>query len=153
MPRAGFYPIESHVIRFGRDGEWYGDGERIANPRIAKLFSRSVVREPDGSFALRMGEERAPIEVEDTPFVVVGVEGDPERGFRVQLNDDSEEPLAAETLRHGADHALYCRVKGGELEARFMRPAYYELARWIEPGDGGFRLPVAGRRFAIGTRA
>ena len=39
MARAGFYAIESHEIRFGRDGEWYSDGERIANAKIAALFS------------------------------------------------------------------------------------------------------------------
>ena len=153
MPSAGFYAIESHTIRFGRDGEWYSDGERITNLRIADLFSRCVRREPDGCYILQMGDERAPLEVEDTPFVVRRVEGDAERGFSVTLNDGSTEPLDPTTLRSAADHAFYCRVKQGECEARLLRPAYYALARFVDvDSDGRFRLRVGGRDYPVDAR-
>lgn len=153
MPAAGFYPIESHSIRFGRDGQWYADGERIDNPRIARLFSRCVRRRPDGGFMLEMGEERAPLEVEDTPFVVREVDGDPEQGFWIVLNDDTREPLDPATLRIAPDNALVCRAKGGAFEARFLRPAYYQLARWaVTTPAGDFVLRAAGREHAIGPR-
>ena len=152
MASAGFYPIESHAIRFGRDGEWYSDGERITNPRIARLFSRCVRRGAQGEYELRMGDERAPLEVEDTPFVVRQVEGDP-RGFSVVLNDDTREHLDPATLRIGSDHALYCRVKAGEHEARLLRPAYYALARWVRAAaNGRFTLEVGSRVFLIDSR-
>jgi len=37
------------------------------------------------------------------------------------------------------------------VRARFSRPAYYQLAQWIDedPGTGGFSLRVGGRRFPI----
>ena len=153
MPAAGFYAIESHTIRLGRDGEWYSDGERIANPRIARLFSRCVRRNPEGGYILQMGDERAPLEVEDTPFVVRQVEGDAQRGFTLLLNDETREPLAPSTLCAGPDHVLYCRVKQGEFEARLLRPAYYSLAEWVRPTpDGGFALEVGGRTHPIGPR-
>ncbi len=60
MARAGFYAVESGKISFRRDGNWYSDDERIDNPRIALLFSRSIRRDPDGSYFLQVGEERAP---------------------------------------------------------------------------------------------
>src|SRR5262245_26407050 len=101
MASAGFYAIESHTIRFGKDGRWYADGELITNERIAALFSRHVTRGDDGAFWLVVGDERARIEVEDTPFVVVRVDGDPESGFRVGLNDESSEPLAGHSLHLG----------------------------------------------------
>ena len=50
MPTAGFYAIESHRISFGKDGEWYSDGERIENRKIADLFSRCVRKNPAGGF-------------------------------------------------------------------------------------------------------
>ena len=50
MPRAGFYTVESGKISFRRDGNWYSDDERIDNPRIALLFSRSV---REGTIAFR----------------------------------------------------------------------------------------------------
>jgi uncharacterized protein len=153
MARAGFYAIESHTIRFGRDGEWYSDGQRIENRRIADLFSRSIRARPEGGFMLQVGDERATIEVDDTPFVVRRVDGDPEGGFRVILNDGTVEPLDAVTLRVGDDNVFYCRVRNGAYEARFLRPAYYALARSVEPAPGGgFRLRVRDHTFPIPPR-
>ena len=152
MARAGFYAIESHEIRFGRDGEWYSDGERIANAKIAALFSRSIRRDPEGGYCLQMGDEKARILVDDTPFVVRTIDGDPRAGFTVTLNDGTTEPLDAATLRFGGDNALYARVKGGE-EARFLRPAHYALARWIEGDEtAGFAIDAGGRRHPIESR-
>ena len=152
MARAGFYAIESHEIRFGRDGEWYSDGERIANAKIAALFSRSICKDPEGGYRLQMGDERARILVDDTPFVVRSLDGDPERGFTLILNDGTTEPLDPATLRSGADNALYARVKGDE-EARFLRPAHYALARWIDGDErSGFALEAGGRRHPIEPR-
>jgi uncharacterized protein len=153
MPGAGFYAIESHTIRFGRDGEWYSDGERIANRRIADLFSRCVRRSAQGGFMLQMGDERAPLEVEDTPFVVRQIEGDRERGFTLILNDGTHEPLDPAGLRSGPDNALYCLVKSGEYEARLLRPAHYALAQSVKVGaDGRFALAVGGRDYPIDAR-
>ena len=54
MPRAGFYVVESGKTLFRRDGHWYSDDERIDNPRISLLFSRSIKRNPDGSYYLQV---------------------------------------------------------------------------------------------------
>ena len=151
MPTAGFYAIESHRISFGRDGEWYSDGERIANRRIAELFSRCVRKNPEGGYMLQMGDEKAPLEVEDTPFVVRQIDGSPETGLTLVLNDDSREPLDPASLRSGPDNALYCRVKEGDCEARFLRPAYYTLTRWVrEDPEGRFALRLGDREYPIG---
>jgi uncharacterized protein len=142
MAGAGFYAIESHAIRFGKDGRWYADREPITNERIASLFSRHVTRGDDGAFWLIVGDERARIEVEDTPFVVVRVDGDPDRGFRLGLNDETSEPLAADSLGIGEDDVLYCDVKDGRYRARFLRPAQVELLSHARAEGDGFALPV-----------
>ena len=153
MPTAGFYAIESHRISFGKDGEWYSDGERIVNRKIADLFSRCVRKNPTGGFMLQMGDEKAPLEVEDTPLVVRQVEGEPDRGLSVLLNDGTIEALDPATLRSGPDNAIYCRVKGGEWEARLLRPAYYSLTRWVRESAGGrFSIKIAGREYPIAPR-
>ncbi len=142
MPRAGFYEIRSSKIRFGRDGVWYADGEPIANERIARLFSENLVRQEDGSYRIEIGFDRAPVEVEDTAYVVVQVEGDPDSGFQVLLNDGTVEPLSLDTVHIGDGHVLYGRVKGGRERARFLRAAYYQLSPYIEeerPGRFGIR--------------
>lgn len=150
MGRAGFYAIESGKISFRRDGNWYSDDERIDNPRIALLFSRSIKRNPDGSYYLQVAEERAPITVEDTPYVVKVVDEDDSGGFAIVTNDDEREPLDPATLEVGRDNVLYCRVKGGAFPARFLRTAYYHLSSNFFADQGEtFSLVVHGRRYPI----
>jgi hypothetical protein len=141
MARAGFYAIENTTIRFGRDGRWYADGAPIENRRICDLFARHLERAPDGSYRLRMGDEQVPIEVDDTPYVVTAVSAGPE-GAEIRLNDGSVERLDGGSLQVGEGEVLYCTVKEGAERARFLRPAYYQIARQFvekEPGTYVFR--------------
>ena len=152
MPRAGFYAVESGKISFRKDGNWYSDDERIDNPRIALLFSKSIQRNPDGSYFLKVAEERASIVVEDTPYVVKSIEDDGKRGLNLVLNDDTREALDPSSLEVGPENVLYARVKGGEFKARFLRPAYYHLSGNFEADEsGGFFLKVDGQRYPLKT--
>jgi uncharacterized protein len=147
MARAGFYAIHNSRIRFGRDGVWYADGQRIENSRIADLFSRHVKRGNQGEYVLEIGHERVPIEVDDTPYVVVGFDLVASDGQPfIELNDHTREPLAADSLEIGADEVLYCRVKGCAERARFLRAAYYQIAPHIHAGamPGSFVLDCGG---------
>ena len=137
MARAGFYEIRSSKLRFGRDGLWYADDEPIPNARIARLFSRHLVRLHDGSYHIEIGSDRAPVEIEDTPYVVRDVDREAGGGFSVELNDGTREPLTVDSLSVGAEHVFYCRVKNGTERARFLRPAYYQLSRFIEEKEPG----------------
>ncbi len=151
MPRAGFYTAEPGKISFRRDGNWYSDGERIDNPRISLLFSRSIKRDPDGGYYLQVAEERAPITVEDTPYVIKALEDDQLGGFVMVLNDDTREPLDPIALEVGAGHVLYAQVKGGDMRARFLRTAYYHLSRHFEADDAGrFYVNLRGHRYPLG---
>jgi hypothetical protein len=144
MSRAGFYAIQNSEIRFGRDGRWYADGQPIENSRIADLFSQHVQRRTDGGYMLRIADEQAPIVVDDTPYVVTGIELDPAGAMWLELNDRSRERLDPRTLRVGGDDVLYCRVKDGSEAARFLRPAYYQIAQHLVRSDAGsfeLRLP------------
>jgi hypothetical protein len=151
MARAGFTAIYSGRITFGKDGRWYCDDEPIPNKAICRLYAKAMTIDPDGTARLRLGEDKAEVTIEDTPWVVVQVEGDPVHGFSVLLNDETLESLDPTTLRVGANDVLYCRVKGGRHEARFLRPAYYELMRHAVVGPGrALELPAGGRRFPLG---
>lgn len=145
MARAGFYAIQASAIRFGRDGCWYADGERISNRRIADLFSRHVRRGAAGGYVVRIGDEEAPIEVEDTPFVVVAATVEENGDVAIELNDQSVERLDLDTLQIGAEAVPYCRVKGGIERARFLRPAYYQLARYVHETEPGRFVLRAGK--------
>ena len=138
MPRAGFWAIEpTRKIHFGKDGWWYANDERIQNQRINKLFSQCLQENARGEYEIVLGRDRARVEIEDTPYVVTQVAGDPERGFSLRLNDESEERLSPHTLTIGANDVLYCKVKGQKHTARFLRPAYYQLTQYVQPAAAG----------------
>jgi len=150
MARAGFTAIHSGRIRFGKDGRWYCDGEVIPNRAICRLYARAMRVLPDGRARLELGEDAADVDVEDTPWVVVSVDGTPATGFTLTLNDGGREPLDPASLHVGAEHVLYCRARGGHT-VRFLRPAYYALMQHAEVGAGGAcELPVGGRRIRLG---
>jgi len=149
MAQAGFWAVSSGKISFRRDGRWYSDDEPINNARIAKLFSKCLKQVDDGRWQIAMADERAFVEIQDTPWVVTSVAGDAARGFTIRLNDDTEEPLATDALTVGEANVLYTRVKDGRYVARFLRPAYYQLAPALAEHDGRFVLETAGRRIEI----
>jgi hypothetical protein len=151
MARAGFTAIHSGRIMFGKDGRWYCDGEVIPNAAICRLYAKAMTIDDDGVARLRLGEDKAEVTIEDTPWVVTQVDGDPSRGFTLVLNDDSREALDPATLRIGSANVLYARVKGGRHAARFLRPAYYELMRHTVAGPADtLELPLGGRRIRLG---
>lgn len=149
MAQAGFWAISSGKISFRRDGRWYNDDEPINNARIAKLFSTCLRQTDDGRWQIAMADERAFVEIQDTPWVVTSVSGDAARGFTVRLNDDSEEPLDPTSLAVGDGNVLYTRVKDGRHRARFLRPAYYQLAPAIAERNGRFVLATGGGEHEI----
>jgi hypothetical protein len=156
MAKAGFWAIDpTRKISFGKDGWWYANDERIENRRINVLFSRHLRKTPEGTYEIAIGWDRVAAEIEDTPYVVTQVSGDPQRGFVVRLNDESEEPLDPTTLFVGRDEVLYCRVKNAEHPARFLRPAHYQLAAYVQedPTTGTFLLPLGDTSYPIPTLA
>jgi hypothetical protein len=149
MARAGFTAITSGTIRFGKDGRWYCDDEPIPNRAICQLYSRTLRILPDGRARLELGEDKADVVIEDTPWVVTGIDRGPSGDFTVTLSDGTREPLDPASLRTSGEHVLYCRVKGGAHEARFLRPAYYELMRHTEAGPAGECVLTVGNRRVV----
>ena len=145
MAGAGFFSIHAAKLKFGSDGRWYADGELVTHERLARFFSRYVRPKLAGGYEIWFDQQyHADVEVEDTPHVVTGVSSDPrssQPGFVLHLNDGTSERLDPDTLEVGPGNVLYCRVKDGTERARLLRPAYYQLAYYIEEAGGGqFRL-------------
>jgi len=68
----------------------------------------------------------------------------------LELSDETEEPLAPETLRVGRADALYAKVKGGRFEARFSRHAQTSLAPILHESDGKLRIHIGTRDYVVG---
>jgi len=117
-------------LSINREGEWLHEGEEITHPGILANL-RSNLRHDEAGYFVQTGPARIPVEVADTPYVVIRVE--PEGStLHLTLNDGTQEPLDPTTLRFAAGEVPYCRVKGGRWEARLSRAAAWELGRLVE---------------------
>lgn len=148
--------IEPSDIYVDAEGDWYNQGSKIFREEIVGLFLRNLHILPDGAFFIELRQKRCSLKAEDTPFVIAGVD-------RVEIGGSKEEillrlrhlpaaePLDPTTLYVGKDNVLYCRIHGGEMPARFSRPAYYQFAEWIKEDSltGEFYVELGGRRYSI----
>lgn len=140
------------VIRVDRDGTWYFQGRQIIRTHILSFFHEHLHLTEEGYY-LEVGGEREYLEVEDTIFLVQGVElvknGD--EAFVIRLSDGTEEQLDLNTVRITEGNVPYCLVKGGRFPARFLRLPFYQLgkhAEYDEEADEYF-LRLNGERFPL----
>ncbi len=140
-------------LRLDREGRLWHEGSQVTHPRLRRAILSWLDRDPDGHTVIRLGPERhAEIEIEDTELLATSARWSGDRAL-LHLNDGSEEELRYHSLVVGDDHALYCRVRGGRLEARLTTPAYYVIAdRIAETADGEFVLAAAGATHLLGRR-
>jgi uncharacterized protein len=119
-------------------------GEPIEHARTLEVLWRSLERQPDGRYLVRVGRESGYVAVADAPYGVRGVTF--ERGAAlVHLSDGSAETLDPDTLTVDAEGILHCRVKGGH-RARFRRSAQVDVGLALEEAPaapGGFALRLA----------
>jgi hypothetical protein len=139
------------------EGDWYHEGNKLFREGVLHLFLESLCIDADGRYIIDCGGTRCTLEVADTPLVVARVDrkphlGDPDKEVITILfrHLPDEEELDPQTLYVGTNNVIYCRVRSGRFPARFSRPAYYQLASWVEEdGEGGFFLELNGLRYPV----
>ena len=124
-------------IRIDRNGVWYFQGAEIIRRDILEMFYSTMEMDELGRYVLRMGKEVCVLEVEDTPWIVKGIDfipGSEENppAFQIRLSDNSTENLNLDELWMNEENVFYCKVKGGKFIARFSRNAYYEFSKYIQ---------------------
>jgi hypothetical protein len=145
-----------------RDGSWRQDGVRFSREKLVRLFSTILRKDSDGYY-LVTPHEKVVVRVEDAPFMAVRADRYEEKGqhsilLTTNVGDvvavDSDHPLRVRHDPHTGEPSAYVRVRGG-LEARLVRPAWYELVGWAEPTEGSDEMSVVsnGCRFALGQAA
>src|SRR5689334_11837061 len=105
---TGFF-VDNEVIILSKNGVWMADGIEISHEPTRRLFARSLKKESDGYY-LHIGRETKRIQVEDTPYFVHLLDGDPLKGFELVLSDESREKLEPPSL-HYKPGRLVCKVK------------------------------------------
>lgn len=147
----------SFPIRIARDGSWWHEGAPIGRVELVKLFASILHRTPDGGYWLVTPGEQGRIEVEDVPFTAVelAAEGQGrERRLRFRTNLDAwvtagaAHPLTLRPDAAGAGEVPYLTVRDG-LEARLLRPVFYELVELAEPAEDGPRADGAGAAIGV----
>jgi len=137
-----------------KDGKWFQNGVEIIHKEIYLQFNHMLEKDPDGGYRVRLGREVCRVEVEDAPFVVLGVFEDAASGIVLSLNDGTKEVLDPNSFWIGQENVPYSYVKDRAFHARFSRPAYYQLARYIvAEDDKEFFLAISGERIRIRTES
>jgi hypothetical protein len=150
-------------MRIGRDGTWYYLGTPIKRLPLVKLFSTVLWRDDKGDFWLVTPVERGRIDVDDAPFVAVGltVEGEGQDTlltFRTNLDEEIvagvEHPIRVEIDPETEEPTPYIHVRDN-LEALIARSVFYDLAEMAEEAtvDDGIELRVwsRGNMFCLGN--
>ena len=147
-------------IFIDKEGEWYYRGSPMQRADIVSHLCQHLGREEaSGLYIIKMGKQRCYLEVEDTPLVVTSVLPQKEKGKEDQgelflsiKHLRTNQPLDPKTLWVGRENVLYCRVMEDTIPARFLRPAYYQLAEFIreDKRDHRFYLLLRGKRYYIG---
>ncbi len=143
------------MIFVSKEGKWFHDGAEIIHRPIFLWMIQSLEKTEDGLFIVHLNNQKCFLEVEDTPLVVQQVdliqEGrEKQVHLRLTLNDESREILDPGTLRISPESVIYCMVKNNQFPARFLRPAYYQLADNIQEDDtGGFELLLNQKKYPI----
>ena len=134
---AAWHPshrVESHM-RIAADGRWFHQASEIKRPEMVSLFAALLRCEGEEHF-LVTPVEKAFIEVEDTPFLVVDFEMDGEgEGGRLLVETnlgewvpvDSPGQLFMKPLLDESGSCPSVEVRGG-LVARFSRAAHFRFA-------------------------
>jgi uncharacterized protein len=127
--------VQQYVIRIDREGRWFYNGRQIIHPGVLKVFNDGLFLGDDNNHYLKVEDDIARIEVEDTPFIARRIRpiehGGGLTGFLIGLSDETEEPLDLVTLEINRKNIPYCRTRRG-MAARFTSQAYYMLAEYIQ---------------------
>jgi uncharacterized protein len=130
-------------IRIDKDGVWYYKGNEIFRDEIVKYFYQNLKKDKAGRYLIELEDDCCYLEVEDTPFIVRSV-------YRCTADAGNEECIYL-LLWAGKDNVLYCSIKEDAFVARFSRASYYQIADFIEYGDGKdeYFISLNGKHFYI----
>lgn len=142
------------LIRVDKEGRFWHLGAEMTHEGINRLLMDHVELDDRGRYIISFHGQRCFVEVEDTFFVIVRVEGrmfdDGSVGeLAIYLNDGAIETLDASTLEQNEDNVLYARIKDGRFPARFLRGSYYQLAEYVVEKNGRYVLPLGGREYVL----
>ena len=146
--------IQPCLIHIDKEGCWTHKGAEMIRRDLIQLFYQNMELDPEGQYMINWQGTRCYVDVEDTAFVITRVMFEEKAengnaGLVLSLSDGAKEILLPETLCTGTDHVLYCKIKNKTFPARFIRPAYYQIAEHVEEENGVYFILLNGRKHPI----
>ena len=135
-------------IYIDTDGNWFHKGAQIIRKDIIKFFYEHMELDEHGRYIISWRDEKCVVYVADTAFFVQRVDKT-DGNFLLYISDETQEKLDPQSLYIGKDNVLYCKIKDGKFPARFLRPAYYQITKYIEEENGKFFLKVDNKRYFL----
>jgi hypothetical protein len=142
--------VDKEVITLTKNGVWMSDETEIDHEQTVRMFARSLKKDAEGYY-LQVGRDTKRIIVEDTAYFVLGIEGAPQTGFQIRINEGSIMPLDPTTLtyRPGRLTCQFTRPDGVKEEAKFLHAAYFDLLRGLEEDGKSYYLEIQGKRVVL----
>ncbi len=138
-------------MRIDAEGRWFHEGSEIKRKGLVQLFASVLLKEGEDYF-LVTPIEKARIQVEDVPFLVVEYQhSGNDLIFRTNLDDlielSREQPI--ELRQNQLGELPYIKVRD-ELWARFNRNVYYQLIEEAQERESGLYLQSHNLEFLLG---
>ena len=140
--------MEKSRIFINKRGEWFQDGIKITHIWTYLENNKNLSQDSNGRFFVDDGMGKVYVEVEDTPFVVKMVKK-VDNEFFIILNDRTEEKLNFEEFKMNKENIPYTKVKNSNYNARFLRPAYYELTKHAIEENGNYYIILNNKKIKI----
>ncbi|MEO5971237.1 MAG: hypothetical protein ABIQ95_15015 [Bdellovibrionia bacterium] len=122
--------VDNEVIVLTNNGIWIADGTEISHEPTRRLFARSLVKDEKG-YHLQIGKETKAIRVEDTAYFIHRIDGSSEEGYKLWINDETQETLDPTTLKYQPAR-MTCKIKKGAEDAKFLHSAYFDLLKTLK---------------------
>ena len=135
-------------IFIDKRGNWFQDGIKITHRWTYLENNKNLDIDGDGRFFVDEGFGRVYVEVEDTPFVIKMIDKKDSKFF-LKINDETVEELNFKNLWFSKENIPYTKVKNNKYDARFLRPAYYELMKYAEQEGNEFFINSDGEKIKI----
>lgn len=138
-------------VRLDDRGRFWHEGELVTHARLNQALHRWIARHPtNGRYILNNDYVWLYLTVDDVPYFVRGVTLGEQPVLH--LSDDTTEPFPLSGYVVGAEDALYCPVKAGAFEARFLPSAQNALGPLLEAVGDNVHLRVGSTLVPVGYR-
>lgn len=134
-------------LKLDQDGIWFHNDEKFNHQGIAELFSRSIVKNLDGSFSLQLGTSKVPFEYDFTPYRVIDLEFVKDNIILFTNNSNNIQISEVDRLFLDPDYKLYMSYQ--EDNYSFSKKAYKFLINYFNEDDNGYFLELKDKKLYI----